>query len=199
MDTQQALPPRQRPAEALAAWAGRTPALALARRCELACLRGLHGTARHPWVLRLMVLASRAGNGPLWGLLIALQVWPAGRPWLALALLAMGGVHVALVGWLKTAFARARPFECWDDVQALEARLDRHSFPSGHTLHALAFSLVLCAQDPRWGWLMAPLSVAIGLSRVVLGLHYPSDVLAAALLGLMGGSLCLLLLRQFGG
>lgn len=190
------VPPPSR--EALAAWLARSPALALSRRCELACLRRLHGGARHPVLLRLMVLASRAGNGPLWGLLIVLQAWPGGRPWLALALVGMGGLHVALVGVLKTAFARARPFECCDGVQALEARLDRHSFPSGHTLHAIAFSLVLSAQDPRWGWLLWPLSLAIALSRVVLGLHYPSDVLAACLLGLMGGSLCLLLLRQFG-
>ncbi len=201
MDSE-ALPARKRSApslrEALAAWAARSPALALSRRCELVCLRGLHGRARHPVLLRLMVLASRAGNGPLWGLLIALQAWPGGRPWLALALVAMGALHVLLVKGLKAAFARARPCECCEGVQALEARLDRHSFPSGHTLHALAFSLVLSAQDPRWGWLLWPLSLAIALSRMVLGLHYPSDVLAACLLGLMGGSLCLLLLRQFG-
>ena len=201
MDTE-ALTSRKRSSppfrETFAAWLARSPALARTRRCELACLRGLHACARHPWLLRLMVLASRAGNGPLWGLLIVLQAWPGGRPWLALALVAMGGLHVALVGGLKTVFARARPFECCEDVKALEVRLDRHSFPSGHTLHAIAFSLVLSAQDPRWGWLLWPLSLAVALSRVVLGLHYPSDVLAACLLGLMGGSLCLLLLRQFG-
>ncbi|MBB2487661.1 phosphatase PAP2 family protein [Mitsuaria sp. WAJ17] len=143
--------------------------------------------------------AGWAGNGPLWALLIVLQAWPGGRYGLALALAAMGGLHVALVGLLKAVFARARPFECCEDVRALESRLDCHSVPSGHTLHALAFSLVLTAQDPHWGWLLWPLSLAIGLSRVVLGLHYPSDVLAAALLGLMGGSLCLLVLRQLGG
>lgn len=193
-----ALASRKRAREPWAARVARAPALDLPRRCDLACLRHLHGTARHRWMLRLMVLASRAGNGPLWGLLILLQLWPAGRPALALALTAMGAVHMALVSVLKSAFARARPFECCEDVRALEARLDRHSFPSGHTLHALAFSLVLCAQDLRWGWLLWPLSLAIGLSRVVLGLHYPSDVLAAALLGLMGGSLCLLVLRLLG-
>ena len=195
----QVLPARRRPREALAAWAARSPALALPRRCELACLHGLHACARRPWLLRLMVLASRAGNGPLWGLLIGLQLWPSGRPWLALALLVMGALHVALVGLLKRAFARARPFERCEGVRALEARLDRHSFPSGHTLHAVAFSLVLGAQDPRWGWLLWPLSLAIALSRVVLGLHYPSDVLAALLLGLLGGGLCLLLLGHLGG
>lgn len=181
------LPARKRSApslrDALAAWAARSPALALSRRCELVCLRGLHGRARHPVLLRLMVLASRAGNGPLWGLLIALQAWPGGRPWLALALGAMGALHVLLVKGLKAAFARARPCERCEGVQALEARLDRHSFPSGHTLHALAFSLVLSAQDPRWGWLLWPLSLAIALSRMVLGLHYPSDVLAAIAIG----------------
>lgn len=195
----QALPPRKRVRAGLVAWATGATALELPRRCDQACLRGLHATARNAWMLRLMVLASRAGNGPLWGGLIVWQLWPPASLLLVAALTAMGGLHIALVAVLKTVFARARPFECCDDVRALEARLDRHSFPSGHTLHAVAFSLVLSAQNPSWGWLMWPLSVAIGLSRVVLGLHYPSDVLAAALLGLMGGSLCLLVLRQFGG
>ncbi|MGM9512898.1 phosphatase PAP2 family protein [Roseateles sp. DB2] len=195
----QALPPRKRVRAGLVAWATGATALELPRRCDEACLRGLHATARNAWMLRLMVLASRAGNGPLWGGLIVWQLWPPASLLLVAALTAMGGLHIALVAVLKTVFARARPFECCDDVRALEARLDQHSFPSGHTLHAVAFSLVLSAQNPWWGWLMWPLSVAIGLSRVVLGLHYPSDVLAAALLGLMGGSLCLLVLRQFGG
>ena len=60
--------------------------------------------------------------------------------------------------------------------------LDRFSFPSGHTLHAVAFSLVACAYYPGLGASLA-VHVADRLSRVALGLHYPSDVIAGGALG----------------
>jgi undecaprenyl-diphosphatase len=63
------------------------------------------------------------------------------------------------------------------------APLDQFSFPSGHTLHAVAFSVVLLAYFPGFAWLVLPFTALVGLSRMVLGLHYPSDVLAGAALG----------------
>ncbi|MNV30971.1 phosphatidylglycerophosphatase B [compost metagenome] len=59
------------------------------------------------------------------------------------------------------------------------APLDEFSFPSGHTLHAVSFTIVALAYYPWLAPLLVPFTVLIGLSRVVLGLHYPSDVLAA--------------------
>ncbi|HYR36596.1 MAG TPA: phosphatase PAP2 family protein, partial [Burkholderiales bacterium] len=73
------------------------------------------------------------------------------------------------------------------------APLDAFSFPSGHTLHAVAFTLVALNYYPA----LAPTLVAFTLltagSRVVLGLHYPSDVLAGAALGagIAAASFCL--------
>ncbi|MEW6687539.1 MAG: phosphatase PAP2 family protein, partial [Pseudomonadota bacterium] len=57
------------------------------------------------------------------------------------------------------------------------------SFPSGHTMHAVAFSLVAAAHYPALAALLAGMSIAIAASRMVLGLHYPSDVLAGGALG----------------
>jgi undecaprenyl-diphosphatase len=67
--------------------------------------------------------------------------------------------------------------------RALIAPLDEFSFPSGHTLHAVAFSLVAIAHYPPLAWVLVPFTAAVAASRVVLGLHYPSDVLAATSFG----------------
>jgi undecaprenyl-diphosphatase len=61
--------------------------------------------------------------------------------------------------------------------------LDQFSFPSGHTLHAVSFSILMVAHCPQLAWLVVPFALAVAASRLVLGLHYPSDVLAGAALG----------------
>jgi len=75
------------------------------------------------------------------------------------------------------------PFAGDRRIRAWVAPLDEFSFPSGHTLHATAFSVVAVAHYPVLAWLLAPFALAVAASRVVLGLHYPSDVLAAIAIG----------------
>jgi undecaprenyl-diphosphatase len=70
--------------------------------------------------------------------------------------------------------------------------LDQHSFPSGHTLHAVAFSTIAVTEFHTLAWLLVPFTFLVALSRVILGLHYPSDVLAGAIIGALvaGISFC---------
>jgi undecaprenyl-diphosphatase len=75
------------------------------------------------------------------------------------------------------------------------APLDKFSFPSGHTLHAVAFTTLAWHYHPLLGMALMPFTCVVALSRIVLGLHYPSDVLAGALIG-FGGSLTSLALER---
>ncbi len=144
-----------------------------------------HGSERLP-LLRVMQAASRAGDGALWYLLLALLPLLYGREGLRASVVMMltGAAGLALYKLLKKTLVRERPFIRHPGITLAMPPLDRYSFPSGHTLHAVCFSTQAVVQFPELGWVLAPLATLIAASRVVLGLHYPSDVLAGALLGL---------------
>ena len=61
--------------------------------------------------------------------------------------------------------------------------LDEFSFPSGHTLHAVAFWVMLSAYYPGLSWPLGIFALLVALSRVILGMHYPSDVAVGASIG----------------
>jgi undecaprenyl-diphosphatase len=98
-------------------------------------------------------------------------------------LAATGALALLLYTQLKRWTRRPRPFAADVRIRAWVAPLDEFSFPSGHTLHAVAFSIVAIAHYPALAWLLVPFTAAVAASRVVLGLHYPSDVLAATAIG----------------
>lgn len=144
------------------------------------------------WQERRAVLAffravSRLGDGPIWlALAVAMPLlWGV----VALATVArfaiVGMVAAVLVRALKRWTVRPRPFASGLGISAGAAPLDPWSFPSGHTLHAVAFNVVAAADLPVLALALAPFTLAVAASRVVLGLHYPSDVAAGAGLGLL--------------
>ena len=103
-------------------------------------------------------------------------------------MLATGAAGLAVYKLLKRTFVRERPFIRHAGISLAQAPLDRYSFPSGHTLHAVASPGRPARRFPRLGFVLVPLALAIAASRVVLGLHYPTDVLVGALLGAIGGA-----------
>ena len=84
---------------------------------------------------------------------------------------------------LKNRMVRERPFINCEIIQQAAPVLDYYSFPSGHTLHAFLFSIMLSYYLPQITVLAWIFTGLVALSRVVLGLHYPTDVFAGALLG----------------
>lgn len=124
---------------------------------------------------------SRLGDGVFWYALMGLIVVFDGYDGLAASahMAATGAAALLLYRVLKRWTKRPRPFASDRRIRPLVHPLDEFSFPSGHTLHAVAFSLVALAHYPQLAALLIPFTASVGASRVVLGLHYPSDVLAA--------------------
>lgn len=92
---------------------------------------------------------------------------------------------------MKHAINRTRPFVTYPDIQKV-ASGGSPSFPSGHTSDAFATATSLSLAFPKW-YVIAPSYVyasAVGYSRMHLGVHYPSDVLAGAIIGVGSAYLC---------
>jgi undecaprenyl-diphosphatase len=128
---------------------------------------------------------SWLGNGIFWyALTLALLARaPRENALPVLHMLFVGVVCTAAYRMLKRGTLRPRPYQSLAGVAAGTAPLDAYSFPSGHTLHAVAFTLVALAYWPWLASLLVPFTLLTAGARVVLGLHYPSDVLAGALIG----------------
>src|SRR5262245_55291737 len=138
-----------------------------------------------PWARMLFQAASRLGDGVLWyALMLALLLrFGADAAPAVLHMVLAGLACTALYKWVKGRTLRPRPYGTHPGIRLLAAPLDRFSFPSGHALHAVAFTLVAVTYYPWLAWLAVPFTVLVAASRVMLGLHYPSDVLAGVALG----------------
>jgi len=146
----------------------------------------LHGASAFPWLTLLLMGVSWLGDGYLWyAIVLGLPFLGGPHGWQCAGhLLLLSAVNLQIYRLLKRRVARPRPFVGCPGIRACARSLDEFSFPSGHAMHAVAFSVVLCAYYPS---LMLPLwafTALVALSRVVLGLHYPSDVAVGAAIGL---------------
>ena len=136
---------------------------------------------------------SRLGDGIFWyALMGVLTLLGGARGFTAAAHMAATGLAALLLyrrlkGWTR----RPRPYRVCPGVIAHVPPLDEFSFPSGHTLQATSFSIVALGWYPQLAPLLLGFTALVAASRVILGLHYPSDVLAAMVIGAGLGGLSL--------
>ena len=138
------------------------------------------------WFRIWMIAATRAGDGWLWGAMAVIVLLFGGpvrfRAVGAATLAACAGIIVFLT--LKKRIGRQRPCAIEPHVWATLLPPDHFSFPSGHTITAFAITTVVCLFYPFLTFAMLFIAFSIALSRIVLGMHFLSDVLAGALLGI---------------
>ena len=148
------------------------------------CIR-FNGAVRIAPVRLAFRIVSRLGDGIFWySLMLALLAAGGRTAFEPVGRMAGTGLACTLIyKWLKSKTSRPRPFAVESAVRAGADPLDPFSFPSGHTLHAVAFSMVAVAFYPALAWVLVPFTLLVAASRVALGLHYPSDVAAGAILG----------------
>jgi undecaprenyl-diphosphatase len=165
-------------------------------------LQRLYGGPGGGVVTAAMIAITTLGGG--WGMLglIPLMAWPRTRRFSVTVTVVLGAV-AAVVFALKPLVGRVRPCFCVPGIHPLGQHPTDYSFPSGHTAGSFAFAAFVTAwvylHRPGSGWLISAaatlFAAAVGVSRVYLGVHFPSDVLGAAPLGIVLGAAGALLFR----
>ena len=147
------------------------------------------------WIRFWMVWSTKLGDGWLWAFVAMTLIWRGEHATFVAAGLACCAANIAMIA-LKRRFRRCRPRaqaanQLFQLVRADLSGFDGFSFPSGHTMNAFAISVVLLAMHPRLLPVLAFAATSIGASRVVLRMHFVTDVVAGAILGAAIGSVVL--------
>jgi undecaprenyl-diphosphatase len=152
----------------------------------------LNGVATHPWLDAFMPLFT---SGRALGLLAALGLFclvafagRRGRVAAAAMVVAVALSDVTASQFLKPWVGRERPCHAVEEARVLVRCGGRNGFPSNHAANAGAGAVVISLFYARWRWPAAALALAIGYSRVYVGVHYPGDVVAGWALGFASGA-----------
>lgn len=164
------------------------PEPAASENADLRLLRAMRTRGHTPRLESAAVALGKAGNNALvWvvlGLLLALIDADRREAWLICA--ALGPLAIVLNYGIKLAVRRPRPL--LDGLPPLGGAPSSLSFPSAHATSSFAVATAMVRVDPAMFGAFA-VALALALGRPYLGMHYPSDVLAGAVLGVLIGLL----------
>ena len=158
------------------------------RRLDERATAHLRGLRLSPAARACAAVAAHSGDSAVLVPVLALLWWLEGFSLRALSLaLAIGfALSVLITTIVKYAVRRRRPAGEWG---AMYRRTDPHSFPSGHASRTVTLAVIVLARGLLLpGLLLVAWSLLVGLTRIVLGVHYLVDVAAGYLLGLAVGA-----------
>ena len=136
-------------------------------------------------IQKFFALISWLGDGKFWyALMLLLPLYFGDEAWkVSFQMALVGAAGLLIYKLIKSTTGRARPYMVDSGIRLGAAPLDKYSFPSGHTLHAVSFTLIAVSHYPELAWLLLPFAFLVAMSRVILGLHYPTDVLIGGVIG----------------
>ena len=168
---------------------------------DIVVFRFLNGLAGHGafWD-GLIVFFGSYLQYALGALLIVLAVWPVRRFRLFVAAFGAAIIARLAIKPLILLFVhRARPFVTLDgvrDIIGTAAGEQLQSFPSGHAVFFFALAMATYWYDKRWGTVFLAGALLMGIARIIGGIHWPSDILGGALIGMLVGWLTVRLIPQ---
>lgn len=169
---------------------------------DVALFMFLNTTVWHPAVDPVMVAITTQDHwyAVLFGGWLAMIIWGGRRGRLAavMAVLAVTLSDQLSSGFLKPLVGRARPCNALplDEIRLLVRRSKAFSFPSSHAANSFSMAAVLSWRYPRYAALAFGLAAVIAYSRVYVGVHYPLDTVAGAVLGVLCGRVAILVVRS---
>ncbi|HUK30137.1 MAG TPA: phosphatase PAP2 family protein [Candidatus Acidoferrum sp.] len=154
-------------------------------------MRRLHHWQAPRWIRVWMIVATRLGDGWLWyGLGIALLIAGGSKQLAAVESAGAAALTgVLLYVSLKRVFRRRRPCDIEPHCWARVLPPDQFSFPSGHAISAFSVAIALSACYPAFLIPLLFAALSISVSRIVLGMHFLSDVIAGVSIGSVLGVL----------
>jgi undecaprenyl-diphosphatase len=148
----------------------------------------------HSTILRaIATVLAHSGDSWFWILGLGVLWWFGDAYWKHLALVMLIGIIVTalIVMVIKFTVRRSRPQGEWGRIYR---KTDPHSFPSGHAARSTMLAVLALGLGPLWlGLCMLVWAPLVGLARIMMGVHYPSDILAGMVLGALFGVLVLVI------
>lgn len=146
-----------------------------------------------PGLIRaIAVVLAHSGDSWFWLIGLGLLWWLGADYWKQLALVMIIGIGVTalVVLVIKFTVRRRRPQGEWGRIYR---STDPHSFPSGHAARSTMLAVIALGMGPLWlGLSLLLWAPLVGLARIILGVHYPSDIVAGMALGIVMGVLVLI-------
>lgn len=145
------------------------------------------------YIRALAVVLAHSGDSWFWILGLGVLWWFGDDYWKRLAVVMLIGIVVTalVVMAIKFTVRRSRPQGEWGRIYR---STDPHSFPSGHAARSTMLAVLALGMGPLWlGLSMLVWAPLVGLARTIMGVHYPSDILAGMVLGILLGVLVLVI------
>ncbi len=147
------------------------------------------------WFKTIAFGLSKSGDGGLY-ILVCLAVWWLSnneqQQLLPVTILVGFAIERPIYLLAKNRFARIRPCDCLV-TNAYIVPSDKFSLPSGHSAAAFLVAIILSHFFPEYIWLLLSWAAGVAISRVVLGVHFPADIIIGAIIGSVCGLFALAL------